>query len=239
MKAIILAGGRGKRLAPHTAILPKPLIPIDDKPILEVVISQLAYYGFSNIVLAVGYQAELIEAYFGDGGKWGVEISYSKEEIPLGTAGPISLISELDETFLLLNSDILTDLDFKTLVYYHKKKGGIATIALYHKQVKLELGIVEADDDGVISNYIEKPSLPYEVSMGIYAFEPNIKDYIKEKMDIPDLINLLISSNERIYGYRHKGIWLDIGNVTDHQEAVRLFSQNPERFLKTRCQKSS
>lgn len=234
VKVVILAGGKGKRLAPHTAILPKPLLPIGEKPILEIVITQLAHQGFKKIILAVGYQSSLIETYFGDGKRWGIQISYSREKEPLGTAAPISLIEELESPFLVLNSDILSDINYPALLDFHKANKAFATIALFRKDLKIDLGVIEAEEDGIIKNYIEKPVVPYEVSMGIYVFEPRVKEYIikNEKMDIPDLIKKIIHNKKKVIGYRHTGLWLDIGRVEDYQEAVEIFNASPKRFLK-------
>jgi len=138
MKAVILAGGRGTRLAPYTTILPKPLMPIGDKPILDIVIRQLRYYGFTDITLAVGYLAELLVAYFGDGDRFGVTIRYSREEQPLGIAGPIALVDGLDEPFLVMNGDVLTTLNFSELMAFHRSSGAIATIATYPRSVKID-----------------------------------------------------------------------------------------------------
>ncbi len=234
VRVVILAGGRGRRLAPHTAILPKPLVPIGDKPILEIVIMQLARQGFKKITLAVGYQSSLIETYLGDGKRWNVDISYSKEEKPLGTAAPISLLEGIDNSFLVLNSDILTDIDYRALLNFHTANNAFATIAISRKDLKIDLGVIEIEEEGLIKNYIEKPIVPYDVSMGIYVFEPQIKEYIPkgERMDIPDLIKKIIHNHKKVVGYRHHGYWLDIGRLEDYQEAVEIFNISPEKFLK-------
>jgi len=233
MKAVILAGGRGTRLAPYTTILPKPLMPIGDKPILDIVIRQLRYYGFTDITLAVGYLAELLVAYFGDGDRFGVTIRYSREEQPLGTAGPIALVDGLDEPFLVMNGDVLTTLNFSELMAFHRSSGAIATIATYPRSVKIDLGVIEHNDRGFLTRYIEKPTHYYRVSMGIYIFDPRACTYIPRghRLDLPDLLIDMMQKGEKIQCYLHDGYWLDIGRVDDYQQAVEDFEQRRELFL--------
>lgn len=233
MRVIILAGGKGKRLEPYTTVLPKPLMPIDDMPILEVMIRQLKYYGFTNITLAVGHLGGLIRAYCGDGKKFGVQLDYSQEDEPLGTAGPISLVKGLTESFLVMNGDILTDMDYNAIVRYHKKSKAIATLGLFKKNITIDLGVIKADDDGVIDDYVEKPTIHYEISTGIYVFESSIKRYIPKgkRLDLPELIILLTRNGEKVVGYRFDGFWLDIGRVDDYCEATKLFRNEKSRFL--------
>jgi len=170
MRAIILAGGKGVRLAPVTDVIPKPLVPIGGKPIMEIVIRQLQRHGFTRITLAVGYMADLICAYFGDGAKFGVKIDYSYEAEPLGTAGPLSLIDGLDETFLVMNADVLTNLNYRELVEYHKTHDAIVTVSAYERQITIDLGVIVKDGDCRIKDYIEKPSISHLVSMGVYTW---------------------------------------------------------------------
>jgi NDP-sugar pyrophosphorylase family protein len=222
MKAVILAGGKGTRLKPYTTVFPKPLMPIGDKPILEIVVRQLKSHGFDEITLAVGHLAELIMAFFNDGTKYGVKIGYTKEDKPLGTAGPLALMKEeLNETFLMMNGDVLTTLDYSDLVNCHKRNGAIATLALKTRTVKIDFGVPEVDKDNSIVGYTEKPEIEYLVSMGVYAFEPQILEYIKpnEYLDFPDLIKKLISNSETVKGYVYDGYWLDIGRQDDYERA--------------------
>ena len=151
MKAVILAGGRGTRLAPYTTVLPKPLMPVGERPILEIVISQLQNHGFTDIVLAVGHLAGLLEAYFGDGKRFGVDIAYSLEKKPLGTAGPLSLVEGLTERFLVMNGDVLTGIDYSDMLAHHERAGTIATVAVHPRSVKIDLGLVERDGDGLLT----------------------------------------------------------------------------------------
>jgi len=233
MDAIILAGGKGTRLAPYTAIFPKPLMPIGDVPILDVVLRQLKGHGFTKIVMAVGYLAELLETYFGNGSKYGMDIQYSHESKPLGTAGPLSLIENLTSPFLVMNGDILTTLNYSALINYHKEKEAIATIAMHKRTVDVDFGVIELNTNSEITNYIEKPNLKYLVSMGIYIFETRVLNYIKpnEKLDFPDLVKKLLGNNEKVIGYPSNDYWLDIGRYDDYQRAIDEFEENKEKFL--------
>ncbi len=223
MKAVILAGGKGRRLAPYTTVLPKPLMPIGDIPILEVVVRQLKHAGFDEITMAVGHLAELLMAYFGDGKKWGVEIRYSREEQPLGTAGPLSLVQGLDEPFLVMNGDLLTTLNYRTMWEYHD--GAIATLATFRRDVKIDLGVIETDDQNWVQRYIEKPTYHYTVSTGIYVFEPIVLEYIPhgKRMDLPNLVLKLLADGQRVAAYPFEGLWLDIGRPDDYERAVAEF----------------
>ena len=180
--------------------------------------------GFNGIIIAVGHLAELVMTFFNDGSKYGINIKYTRENKPLGTAGPLALIKEeLNETFLMMNGDVLTTLDFSDLVNYHKRNGAIATIALKKRDVKIDFGVVEIDDGNSIVGYKEKPKIDYLVSMGVYAFEPLVLEYIKpnEYLDFPDLIKKLISNGETVKGYVYDGYWLDIGRPDDYERASR------------------
>jgi len=233
MRVVILAGGIGKRLEPYTTVLPKPLMPINDMPILEVIIKQLKYYDFTQITLAVGHLGGLIRAYCGDGSKFGIDIEYSQEDEPLGTAGPLSLIRNLNDSFLLMNGDILSDIDYRAMLCYHKEKKGIATLGTFTKKITLDLGVVKTDDSGLINQYIEKPTLENDISMGIYVFEPEVRKYIPvgQKLDLPDLITILIQNGEKVVGYRFNGYWLDIGRVDDYHDAIKLFQEKKSLFV--------
>ena len=233
MRAVILAGGKGSRLAPYTTVLPKPLMPIVDTPILEIVLKQLKSSGFDDVVLAVGHLASLIKTYFGDGSELGIRITYIHESSPLGTAGPLANIDGLSETFLVMNGDILTDLDYRKLVEHHRDSGGMMTIATYRRTVKIDFGVLEIVD-GAVSKYVEKPTLDYIVSMGIYVMEPAVRDRIKrgEYMDLPELVQRLLASGERVQAFPFDGRWLDIGRQEDFTEAQTRFAEHRDHFLK-------
>ena len=233
MKAVVLAGGKGARLAPYTRILPKPLMPIGDMPILEVMLRQMKRAGVGEVVLTVGHLANLLRTFFLDGEQWGLCISYSYEEHPLGTAGPLSLIPGLDETFLVTNGDVLTTLDLQDLLRFHREEKGIATIAVHRRQVKIDLGVVQWNGDHSIKGYIEKPVYDYTVSMGIYVFEPRVMQYIphNQYLDFPDLVLKMIAAGERVCGYVFEGYWMDLGRPDDYAQAAEDFVSMREQFL--------
>jgi len=234
MKAVILAGGKGTRLAPYTTVFPKPLMPIDGIPILEVIVKQLARFRVKELIFTVSSQSEpLLAAYFGDGTRYGVDICYSKEEKPLGTAGPLSLIPNLPETFLVMNGDILTTLNYQKLIKYHRRHRGIVTIAMSQKKVQLELGVMEFNRGYRLTRYIEKPTLSYSVSMGIYVFEKKVLKYIypRKYLDFPEVIQRLIKQREKVICYPSDDFWLDIGRHEDYEEAQEKFLEMKKRLL--------
>lgn len=232
-RAVILAGGRGTRLAPYTTIIPKPLLPVGDIAILEVVLRQLANHNFDQATIAVGYLEELMMAYLGDGLKFGIPIDYSREEMPLGTAGPLKLIRGLDSTFLVMNGDILTTLNYSALLEYHRSRQAAATIAVFPRPVHIDFGVVKMDDNFSLSDYVEKPDLHYEVSMGVYVFEPRVLNYIPDNsyFDFPTLVKTLLAAGELVVGYPHHGYWLDLGRKEDYERAVDDFQQLRDEFL--------
>jgi NDP-sugar pyrophosphorylase family protein len=226
LRAIIMAGGKGVRLAPLTEVIPKPLVPIGGMPVMEIVIRQLQKQGFRSVTLTVGYMAELIQAYFQDGAKWGLKIDYSFESQPLGTAGPLAQITGLDDTFIVMNADVLTNIDYRALVEYHKTHGGIATVSAYERRVNVDLGVIIKDGHGRIRDYLEKPEHSYLVSMGIYVFEPGILQYIPKNahLDFPDLVKLLLQDRQKLHYYKFVGYWLDIGRHDDYAKASEDFN---------------
>ena len=222
MKAVILAGGLGTRLKPYTTVFPKPLMPIGESPILEIIVKQLKAKGFNEITLAVGHLSELIMAFFNTGSKYGLKIEYSTEEKKLGTAGGLGLLkNKLEDDFLVMNGDVLTGLDFSEFLEFHKETGSIATIALNRRHVDIDFGVVELDENRTLIGYIEKPKIDYLVSMGVYAFNESILEYIPshEYLDIPDLMKRLLSEGEKVNGFIHDGYWLDIGRPDDYIKA--------------------
>lgn len=233
MRAVILAGGRGTRLAPYTVVFPKPLMPVGGMPILEIVVRQLQGAGVDHITLAVGYLAELIQTFFGDGARFGLHIDYTREPEPLGTAGPIRLASEsLDDTFVVMNGDVLTTIDFPAFIAFHRARGNAATIAVFKRKVPVDLGVLELDKDDAITGYIEKPVLEYSVSTGMYVLEPRVLRHIPPgPFDLPDLIRALIAAGERVGGYNFEGEWLDIGRTDDYAEASTRFEERRSEFL--------
>ena len=234
MKAVVLAGGKGTRLAPYTTILPKPLMPIGDMPILEIILQQMKKAGISEVIITVGHLAELLRTFFKDGERFGLKIEYSIEEIPLGTAGPLSLVApSLGETFLVANGDVLTTLDLRDLVSTHRQSGAIATIASHARLVKINLGVLQVDGSDELTGYIEKPTFDYLVSMGIYVFEPEVLQYItyNNYLDFPELVLNLIGNGERVMSYRFDGYWQDLGRPDDYEQAVQEFDRLRPQIL--------
>lgn len=233
MRAVILAGGKGARLAPYTTVLPKPLMPIGEMPILEIVIRQLERHGFNDLTLAVGYLAELLMAYCGDGSRFNVKLGYSREEQPLGTAGPIALVPDLHDTFLVMNGDLLTTIDYSAMLKYHRERNALATIACFQRDVKIDLGVIEVGEDNWVANYIEKPTYHYSVSMGIYLFEPEILKYVApyQHLDLPELVMKLMKDGQRVNVFNFDGYWLDIGRHDDYERAIEEFSAHRADFL--------
>ena len=233
MKAVILAGGKGTRLTPYTKILPKPLMPIGDMPILEILLRQIKRAGIDEVILAVGHLAHMLQAFFQDGEQFGLPIQYSYEAEPLGTAGPLSLIDDLDETFLVANGDVLTTLDLRQLIDSHRRSNAIATIATHARQVKIDLGVIQFDNGHQVTGYFEKPSYNLHVSMGIYIFEPGVLDYIpyNRYLDFPDLVLRLIAAGQRIVGYPFEGYWQDLGRPNDYEQAVQDFESLRPQIL--------
>jgi NDP-sugar pyrophosphorylase family protein len=234
MKAVILAGGKGARLAPYTRILPKPLMPIDDMPILEVLLRQLKNAGVNDIIITVGHLAALLQAYFSDGHEFGLNITYSYEEKPLGTAGPLALVPDLNEPFFVMNGDVLTTLKFKELLQFHQAQKGVATIAAHQRTVKIDLGVLHhADGDYRVTDYIEKPSFDYVVSMGIYVFNPEVLEFIpkNEYLDFPNLVLKLIADGKKVVHLPYEGYWKDLGRPDDYEQAAQDFINMRAQFL--------
>ncbi|MEE9403822.1 MAG: sugar phosphate nucleotidyltransferase [Algisphaera sp.] len=233
MRAIILAGGKGRRLEPYTISFPKPLVPVGDMPILEIVIRQLKAAGFTRITLAVGHLAELLMAYFGDGSKWDIQIDYSREEKPLGTVGPLKLIEDLPEQFLVMNGDVLTTLNYGALIKQHASSGADLTISCYRANTKIDLGVIEFDSRMEVTGYREKPVLPYDVSMGVYVFKRSVLDTFKadDYMDLPTIVHNLIGGQGKVKVYLSDHEWLDIGRPSDYAQASARFEELRHEFL--------
>ncbi len=228
MRAVILAGGRGVRLQPFTATFPKPLVPLGDTPVVEILIRRLQLFGVTDITLALGHLAELTRAYFYHRRPVlkGIHLRYVEEQKPTGTAGSLALIKDLNRTFLVLNGDLLTDLDFHALVSFHHKRKSLLTIATHRRHVKLDLGVLELDSKKRVRAYREKPEKFYDVSMGIYVYEPSILSFIKpgKHLDFPELASKLINAGERVYAYPTECLWLDVGRPDDYARAQKLFT---------------
>src|SRR5688572_5506186 len=231
MRAVILAGGKGTRLRPYTAVLPKPLVPIADRPILELVIRQLARHGFTRIDLSVGHLGGLIKAYLDHVDlPDGLELHYCWEDEPLGTAGALRRIEGLDEPFLAMNGDVLTTLDYAQLMRFHAGHEGALTIATHRKNVDIDLGVIEAEE-GFVSEYVEKPTMRFDVSMGVYVYDPEVLELIPERhFDFPDVVRAMLDSGRKVAAYTGPGVWFDIGTVGEHERAVAEIEAHPELF---------
>ena len=235
MKAVLLAGGKGTRLAPYTHVLPKPLVPVGNMPILEIVVRQLIAAGFTDITLTLGYLGEIIRAFFAVHTELtaAANISFVDEKEPTGTAGSLRLVPDLDDTFLAMNGDVLTTLDYPAMIEHHRASGAALTIAGHEKEVNIDLGVLElSGDGGEVVGYNEKPSFTYPVSMGVYIYEPRAVAHIPENsyFDFPSLVCRLLESGEKVSCYRSRDLWLDVGRPHDHEEAQRIIAADSGAF---------
>ena len=228
-----MAGGRGTRLRPYTVVLPKPLMPIGDYPILEVVLRQLARQGFDHITICINYQAEIIQAFCHDGARWGIRIDYSREEQPLSTMGPLRLIADLPDNFLVMNGDVLTDLDFAGFLDRHAGEQRLFTISASERVQTIDYGVLETSDSGILQGFREKPHLPYLVSMGVYAVSRRILEVIPpgRAYGLDHLMGDLLERGDRVHVDAHRGYWLDIGRGDDYAKAIEDFDNLRERLL--------
>lgn len=233
MKAVILAGGKGTRLYPYTTVFPKPLVPIDDKPIIEIMLWQLTAHGINSVTVSVGHLAELLMAFLGKGEKFGIPVEYVSEDKPMGTVAPLTLIKDLPEDFFLMNGDVLTNLNYKDLFEFHKANKCALTIATYSKEVKVDLGVLVTDGENLITAYIEKPTYNYKVSMGVYVFNRSVIQYIPrdEYYDFPTLVKFLLHRKIKVMSYPFNDIWLDIGRPADYEEAQNVFKSQRDKLL--------
>lgn len=233
-RVVILAGGKGTRLRPYTVVLPKPLMPIGEYPILEVIVRQLVNNGFNHITMAVNHQAEIMQAFFGDGKKWGIKIDYSIEDQPLGTMGPLKLLKDLSDDFLVMNGDILTDLNFAGFFDYHVSSANLFTISASSREEKSEYGVLEIGTDGCLIGFKEKPVVKYDVSMGVYMVNRKILEIIPEgrAYGFDELMVDLIKKSTPASVKRFSGYWLDIGRPDDYMKAIEEFEVLKDRFLR-------
>jgi NDP-sugar pyrophosphorylase family protein len=232
-RAVILAGGRGSRLRPYTVVLPKPLMPIGEYPILEVILRQLMRFDFRRVTLAVSHQANLIKAFCGDGSQWGLSIDYSLEDKPLSTIAPLRLIPDLPENFLLMNGDVLADLDFAEFYCRHVDERRLFTIAASQRQHIVDYGVLRIDSANQLTGFDEKPSVEYLVSMGIYVVHRSVLDRIppETKYGFDDLMLAMLAAKERVHVQTHRGFWRDIGRPDDYLQAVDEFETIGPRLL--------
>jgi NDP-sugar pyrophosphorylase family protein len=236
IRVIILAGGKGIRLKPYTTVFPKPLMPIGDMPILEVVLRQLKSFGFEKITLSVNHLADLIQTFFGNGHKLGLDIAYCMEDTPLGTAGSISLVKDITEHFLVMNGDLLTTLDYGAMMRSHIDSGATATIGVFPREVRIDFGVLELGEKNQLLQYKEKPRIEFIVSMGVNAFHKSALDSIPKSqyLDIPTLMMNLKNAGKEVLSYRSQCQWLDIGRPDDYEQALAIFEQNKNLYLRER-----
>jgi NDP-sugar pyrophosphorylase family protein len=224
-KAVVLAGGRGTRLAPYTSVLPKPLMPVGERAILELVVDQLEACGIKDVTFCVGYLAHLIQSVFDNRENGHVSIEYVHEQEALGTAAPLRLVDGLDSTFLVMNGDVLTELDYRDLVHYHHEHGNVITIATHERAINIDYGMLHLDVMSRVRGYSEKPEIRSPVSMGIYVMEPAALEFIPDDghFDFPDLVAELLEAEQQIGAYRYPGLWFDIGRREDYESAVEIW----------------
>lgn len=234
VRAVLLAGGLGTRLAPYTMVFPKPLVPLGDIPIMEIVLRQLRWHGVKSAYISVGHLAPLIEAYFLTRGPMeGMEISYLREDEPLGTAGALAMLEGVDDDLLVCNGDILTTLDFSALAGFHREQEAALTIGVHTKKIRVDLGVLGVDGDGRVTEYIEKPTNSYQCSMGAYVYSPAALKLIEpgKRLDFPDLVNRLLERGEKVVAYRSDCYWMDIGRPEDYDRAAQDFDRMRAQLL--------
>lgn len=235
--AVVLAGGQGARLRPYTAVLPKPLLPIGDRPVLSIVIDQLCAHGFTHVTIATGYMGDLIEAVLNRRTTNGMLIEYAREATPLGTVGPLAMIEALqEEPFLVMNGDVLTDLDYTQLYADHVGSDAVATIATTTRQIQVSLGVLECFDETEhdrVTGYVEKPQMAYGASMGVYCFSPLVLDHIEPGayLDLPELVLRLIERGETVRSWRSDAYWVDLGRREDYERAIADFDTMRSRLV--------
>lgn len=236
MRAIVLAGGRGTRLRPYTTVLPKPLLPVGDRPVLDIIVRQLKWAGCERITISTGYLAELIEVFFGDGSRYGLTIDYFREQEPLGTVGSLRMIPELEGDVLVMNGDILTDLDYAELFQDHCRNQAVATIATCTREVEVTLGVPQFDDQSDptrVTGFVEKPKIDYQASMGVFCVSERAVSHIREleRLDLPELLLRLIGAGELVKAWPSSDYWLDMGQHDEYETAVAEFERMKHRLL--------
>lgn len=234
MKAVIMAGGKGMRLRPFTTVLPKPLMPVGEVPILEIVLRQLERAGVTEAVISIGHLGPLIRSYLDHSAiSKRIRIRYQTEEEPLGTAGAVGLIEGLDEPFIVMNGDILTTLDFSDLYRNHVESGAELTVGVVRHRMRIELGVLSLDDGGRVTGYDEKPTKTYAASMGIYVYSPSVRDLIPfgKYLDAPNLVLGLIEQGRDVRAYAPDAVWLDLGNAGELERAQEIFADQKAEFL--------
>jgi NDP-sugar pyrophosphorylase family protein len=231
MRAVILAGGLGTRLRPYTTVIPKPLVPIGGRPVVEHIIRSLVRSGVDHIDLCINHLGDLILIYLANADiPPEIRLAIHREQVPLGTAGALATVPDLEGTFIVVNGDLLTTLDYGDLVRYHEEQGAALTVAMHGKRVNIDVGVIESDD-GFVRNYIEKPSLRYQVSMGAYVYDERALDFLPDGVcQFPDLVMRLLEAGEPVAAYESDAEWYDIGTVGEYERASADVERHPERF---------
>jgi NDP-mannose synthase len=231
MRAVILAGGLGTRLRPYTTVIPKPLVPIGDRPVLEHIIRSLAASGVTRVDLCVSHLGQLIWAYLANADlPPDVDVTFHWESEPLGTAGAVGAVPELTGTFIVMNGDVLTTIDYRELVAFHREQDAALTVAMHGKRVEIDLGVIESEG-GLIRNYIEKPTLRYEVSTGIYVYDERaLRSLPDGPCQFPELVHRLLAAGERVAAWETEADWYDIGTVGEYERAAADVENSPEKY---------
>jgi NDP-sugar pyrophosphorylase family protein len=238
MQAVILAGGRGTRLQPYTFVFPKPMLPVGGHPIIDTIVRQLAYFGFDDIVICLGYLGDYIRMYFSDETNVpdSARIRFVAEDEPLGTAGPVALVPELEDDFLVINGDILTTIDYRQFVATHKEKGADLSVSVRIRDIKMSLGLIEMNEARRITGFKEKPTFTFYDNMGIYVYNKRVMQYIKPevRLDVNELIEVLLEHNGDVYGYlsQDEYYWIDVGQHSDYEAANREFEKRRHIFVR-------
>jgi len=224
MRVVIQCGGKGTRLRPYTSVLPKPLMPIGARPVLELLLKSLRRHALEDVYITTGYLGHLIQSFCGNGRQWGMNIHYTTEPEPLGTVGALSLLRDsIDDTFLMLNGDVLTDLDLRKFTTCHRAHGGAVTIATTTRATRMDYGVID-DTDGRVTRFLEKPTLKHRVSMGVYCMEPSVISLVPPgtPFGFDDMVFCMMGRQAPVHTYHHNGLWLDVGRIEDFQKAQGL-----------------
>ena len=239
-RVIIQAGGLGTRLHPYTTVLPKPLVPVGERPILETMVEQFVAQGFDHITITLGHLGHLIMAVIGDGSRFDAEVEYVWEDKPLGTIGAVALVDRLDEPFLVANGDLLTNFDYRAFMKEHLTSGATLSVGTYHKRVEISLGVFELDLARRITSFKEKPTLSLPCSMGIYAVDPTLLELIPRDryFGFDDLMAICLDQDLPVRAHMFEGHWLDIGRPEDHAAASEVFEAHRDAFLPAKTPKS-
>lgn len=233
VRVVVLAGGKGTRLRPLTAVFPKPLVPLGDKAVLEILLRHFSAFGFRKVTLCTGYLSEMIMMLCGKGEKFDLDISYSTEAEPLGTMGPLGLVDQLTDPFIVANGDLLTSMDFNKMLEFHMARQADITIGTYQRDVKIDFGVVKTNANGQFKAFSEKPSYHFEVSMGINILSSAVLQHVESGryMDMPDLIMKVHENGGKVCCYRENCFWLDIGRMDDYARAQKEFKENKALFM--------